>query len=106
MPLEIVEGWTAPIQMTLKSDGAERDITGATLALRLWNNVHAEVVEDGELTVLVAVSGLISFSPGAIDFQRSLSPYYVRVQVTDVAGDVSWHPSTETDVWTVRGVGP
>ena len=106
MPLEIIEGWTDPIRMTLKSDGVERDITGASLELRLWNNVHAEVLESGAINVLVAVSGLIDFSPGAIDFQRALSPYYARVQVTDVAGDVSWHPSAEVDVWTVRGVGP
>ena len=106
MPITLVEGWTGPIQMTIKNDGVETDVDGATLAMRMWNNEHAEVLESGALVAVIAVSGLLQYDPEAVDFLEALSPYYIRIQVTDAVGDVTFYPSGDPDVWTVRGVGP
>lgn len=106
MPLTLVEGWTAPIEMTLKAAGVERDLTGASVELRLYDKSHDEILEAGATDVIIAASGRIQFVPSGTDFVQASSPYYARVGVVDALGRDSWHPSDDPDVWTVRGVGP
>ncbi len=106
MPLTIVEGWTGVIRMACSDANGRADLTGADVALRLYDKVHDEVIEAGTVTVEIAVSGEISFAPSGVDFVRADSPYYARVSVVDVLGKQIYFPSDDTDVWTVRGVGP
>lgn len=104
MPLTIVEGWTSPIELTLYAAGARVNLSGASVELRLFDKHETELVESGALTVEIAASGICKYDPTSIDFQEDLSPYYVRVEVTDAVADVSFYPSNRPDVWTVRGV--
>ncbi len=106
MPLTLVEGWTAPIDMILKSAGVETDLAGAAVELRLYDKRHDEILEAGMTDITIAASGQIQFVPSGADFVQADSPYYVRVGVVDALGQQSYHPSDDPDVWTVRGVGP
>ena len=107
MPLTVVAGWTGPIAMTLKGAGVENYLTGATLELRLWGNDHVEIAEAGTLDPgPIVASGQVRFLPSGTDFALENSPYYARIQVIDALGQKTFYPSDETDVWTVRGVGP
>lgn len=104
MALTLVEGWTSPITLVLRDAGVLTDLSGATVELRIFDNCQNEFVESGALAVEIAVSGQCLYTPDAVDFLKALSPYYVRVEVTDAVGDVSFYPSAESDIWTVRSV--
>jgi hypothetical protein len=104
MPLTIVEGWTAPIELTLLGAGEPVNITGGSVELRLFDKTQTEILESGALSIEIAASGLCKYTPENADFQEALSPYYVRVELTDAVGDVSYFPSNRADQWTVRGV--
>lgn len=111
MPFTIVEGWTKPIAMILRDSGStdadqRTDLTGASVELRLYDKAHAEILEAGATGITLAVSGEIEFVPSGVDFVEANSPNYARVKITDALGQVSFHPSDDPDVWTVRGVGP
>jgi hypothetical protein len=103
MSITIVEGWTAPIELTLYAAGERVNLNGGSVELLLFDKNEEQIIESGALTIEIAASGVCKYTPESVDFQESLSPYYVRVELTDAVGDVSYFPSNKPDVWTVRG---
>lgn len=101
--VEVVSGWTTPISLQLLVDGAAADVSAAgDVSLRLFDNRHNLVPFTGTFAPAIAASGMYRFSPEAGDLVDLLSPYTVRVRVTDAVGDVSYYPSGDADVWTVN----
>ncbi len=104
MPATFVEGWTGAIALTLKSDGNLVDLSGSSQVFRLFDQGQNEILESGALNVTMAVSGAMQYEPATGDFLEALSPYYIRIEVTDALGDVTFFPSDAPDTWTIRGV--
>lgn len=103
MALEVVSGYTGPIDLTLLEDGAPRDVsTAGDVSLRMYDSNEELVAFGGTFAALIAASGIMRFEPIATDLIQTRSPYRVRVRVTDAAGDITYHPRTASDVWTVR----
>lgn len=99
----LVSGWTSPLEFTLLQDGASRDLTGADVTLRLFDNRQRLVAFAGDFDVTIAVSGRVSFNPAETDLIHALSPYTARVRVAKNSGaDVTYHPQSAADVWTVH----
>lgn len=99
----LVSGWTGPLEFTLLQDGAARDLTGADVTLRLFDNRQRLVAFAGDFDVTIAVSGRVSFDPAASDLVHVLSPYTARVRVAKNSGaDVTYHPQAAADIWTVN----
>lgn len=104
MPMTVVEGWTGDIDLSLKQAGTPTNLTGATVALRLFDKAGDEVSEGGTLATTGApTDGIVRYSPGALDFLRSRSPMYARVEVVS-GGKKTFYPSQNSDVWTVIAV--
>ncbi len=104
MPTTFVEGWTGAIALTLKSDGNLVDLQGSSQEFRLFDQCQNEILESGALTAGILASGGLFYEPAANDFLNALSPYYVRIEVTDALGDVTFFPSDLPDTWTIRSV--
>ena len=104
MPLTVVEGWTGEIDLDLKQAGLPANLTGATVALRLFDKAGAEITEGGSLAVTGdPTAGRVRYSPVAADFDLDKSPLYARVEVT-TGGKTTFYPSKNSDVWTVVSV--
>lgn len=104
MPMTVVEGWTGDIPMVLRENGQRRDLTGATLELRLFDKNGSEISEAGSIAVSGDPTlGDAIYSPAVGDLLLDNSPMYARIQVT-IGGQDTWHPSQNADVWTVISI--
>lgn len=102
MTLELVEGWTEPINALLRANGAPRNLTGATVTIHLYRDgVVFPVV--GSVTILDALTGSVEYVPDAADLVAGT--YTQRWKVIDVLGEISYHPSGQANVWRVRAIG-
>jgi hypothetical protein len=98
----VVEGQTEPIDVQLLADARPVDLTGATTTLVLRDKDGLEVDTSGGLiTVLDAPTGRVRYSPPALLFDSTLSPYVGRWRVVDVATKVGFWPNREADHWFV-----
>jgi len=104
MPLTVVEGWTGDIDLVMREAGSPSNLTGASVELRLFDKDGTEVTEGGSLAITGdPLAGTVRYSPGALDFLRSRSPMYARVEKVS-GGKTTWFPSVNADVWTVISV--
>lgn len=99
---DLTEGWTGPLPFTLKADDVAVDLTGLTVQMQMLDNGGQPVQLGGSLAVTTAASGLVTYSPGASDFQVVKSPYAVKFKVTDGSGKVVFFPNGPGDTIKVH----
>ena len=99
--LELVHGWTSPLDFRLDDDGAATDLTGFTVALVLSDSINGSPVTlTGTTAVQTATGGTIRFSPGASDIVKG--SFKARFKVTDGSSNVAFYPNQGADTWEVR----
>lgn len=95
---EYVEGWTAPIEYTLKHKDPQTgeistfDASGMTPGLILKDKDGNAVSTTGKVEWADAPSSKIRYNPAATDFVAANSPYYFHWKVTDGAGKDAYYP--------------
>lgn len=103
--LEIVAGWTDPIDAYLLSDGERVDLTGLTsddVELILVDRHGTLVDAGGDVAIVDAAEGLVRYLPDAGDFTAEGSPYKARWKVTSLSDRISYFPSSvDWDTWKV-----
>lgn len=99
--VEVVEGWTDPLDFTLKVNGVAKDLTGMTVLLQMWDRSGTAIGLTGTTSVPTPASGLVRFSPGAADLTAARSPIKARWKVTDGAGKIGYFPNGDADRWMV-----
>jgi hypothetical protein len=103
MTINLVEGWTAPIDYTLKADGVAVNVTGCTVVLKLRDRHGTAIALAGTLAVVSASAGHVAYSPGAAELLFASSPYSARFQVTDSGGKIAYFPNGGTpEQWKVE----
>jgi hypothetical protein len=102
MTYEIVEGWTGPLDIRLKSAGADPsgDMVGMSAALLLTNKAGDVVDTAGDVTIEDVDVWVVRYAPDPSDLQPGV--YRMRIKVTDSAGKVVYFPSGDPDVLVVR----
>jgi len=102
MILDVVEGWTGPIDVQLLNDGqvpeTPMDQMGVELILR--DSTGALVDIQGAVTVLDADTWTVRYVPDANDLKEGA--YTGRFKVTDGFDQVGFFPSGIWDSWIVR----
>jgi len=102
MRLNVVEGWTGPLDFQLLADGVPLDNSGNAIAVVVQDHQGATVTFTGTVNWLDAVLSKVRFSPQPTDLLAAKSPYNVRWKVTDGANKVVFFPSGKDDFWIVR----
>lgn len=87
MTLDLVEGWTAPVPLTLEADGAALDLTGLTVTAQVYDKDGTAVDASGDVAVTGAAAGEIEWTPDASDLSADLSPYELRFKLSGSDGD-------------------
>jgi hypothetical protein len=100
--VDVVEGWTAAIDMQLNADGVAVNLTGATVELILRGVDGARVGSSGNLSIINSTGGQVRYLPDVGDLVARRSPYRARFKVTDAAAKIAFYPSGESDSWVVR----
>jgi hypothetical protein len=99
----ITEGWTAKLPFTLTADGTALNGTGFTLsACVVTGNDDTEVSTVGKFNWTSAASGTVYYKPGASDLLASKSPYRIKFEVTDGAGDIVYFPNGDANEIVVK----
>ena len=103
MPLDVVEGWTAQIQLILKADGTRVifSSTGDTPELILKNRYGTVFSTSGDVAWAFASCGVVGYTPGVKDLLAAGSPYVARFKVTDSGNKIVFFPNGAPDKWTV-----
>lgn len=101
MPIEVVEGWTGPIDVQLQADGIPPNLTGATVDLILKGKDDNAVTTSGNVTIIDAGAAKVRYLPDAADLVAAKSPYRARYKVTDGIGKIVFFPSDRPDAWKV-----
>lgn len=107
MSLDLVQGWTDPIDYQLKKVAVDGTITilnltGMTAALEVFDARGNSISIAGTVTVTSAITGEVRFAPGASDLLTAKSPYEIRWKITDGSGKVAYFPRAEAEKWIVR----
>lgn len=101
--LNLVEGWTAPINEQLLLDGAPANLTGFTAVLQLYPaGARSPKTLTGTTSIVSASIGTVQFLPGTNDLLATESPYAVRWVITVSPGQFAYAPSGAPSVWIVR----
>jgi hypothetical protein len=85
MTLELVEGWTGPVPLTLQADGVAAVLTGLTVTAQLYDRDGTAVDASGDVTVTSAAVGQVEWNPDAVDLDADLSPYELRFKARDAS---------------------
>lgn len=93
LKVEIVEGWTGPLDFQLLNDGAAQDLTSMTVTGQARNRLNTLVDLSSDVTVISATAGTVRLTPDAVDFESESSPYELRFKVVDVTTAVVFFPS-------------
>lgn len=101
--LELIEGWTKPINEQILNNGTPFDITGLTVTLKLYpKGGRTTKTLAGSVSVPSPTTGAVAFAPAAGDLLSIESPYAVRWQLSNGAGVVYFAPQGAPDEWVVR----
>jgi hypothetical protein len=98
---DLVEGWTGPLDFTLKADNVPVDLTGMTVELILSGRDSVAINTTGDVTVPTPAVGLVRYSPDAADITVAKSPLNAHWKVTDGGGNVVFFPNGAPDIWKV-----
>lgn len=98
----VVVGWTSPIDIDLKDDGATPSGTlGGTVTLILKDASGNSVDFTGNVTIQDATNWRVRVSPDSGDFSTA-GVYRGRIKVTDGSGKVAYFPNSFWDRWIVH----
>ena len=100
--LDIVEGWTGPIDFQLKEDDVAANLTGDTVIAQAVTRRRVTSVLTGDLSILAATDGKVRLTPDTGDFLAAQSPYELRFKRTLAGGGDVWYPSGEAVLLKVR----
>ncbi len=92
--VDIVEGWSGPIDFQLKENGVAADLTGDTMTAEAVDRRRQPTTLTGDLSIISATDGKIRLTPDTGDFIASASPYELRFKRTTIAGIV-FYPNGE-----------
>lgn len=103
MPLDLVEGWTGPIDYDLLADGTPVNASssnGDVVSLVLHNRAGTTVSTTGDVTFLTSSTGRVRYLPGVNDLVAQASPYRARFRIEN-NGQIVFFPSGPAEQWTV-----
>lgn len=98
----IVNGWSAPLDFQLLSDGAPFNLTSLTVTATARNRYAQDVTLTGNLSVIDATDGELRLIPDATDFLATDSPYELRFKVRDSSTQDAFWPNEEPVLLIVR----
>lgn len=100
--IDLVQGWTSPVDFRLDADGVAVDLSGMTVTLVLSTNNGELVSLGGSTSLLDATGGQVRYTPstGGGDFVKG--SFRGRWQVVDGDSKVVYFPNGEADTWNVR----
>ena len=102
MPIEIVEGWTGPVDVRLDADGSPVDLAGMTVALVLHDAYGSTVLTTGAIFLSSSTGWKVTYSPLTTgDLVAARGPYGAHFKVTDTGGKIVFFPSAKADPWFV-----
>lgn len=99
--LEIVEGWTGPVDMQLKKNGSPVSLTGCTVTLVLRGKDGLNIDTASNISVLDAPTGQVRYLPDAGDLVAAKTPHWARFRVVDASSKIVFFPSDRPMRWTV-----
>lgn len=96
-----VAGDTTTKSWTLKSGDDAVNVTGGTLVLVVKDRDGTSVTTSGDTAIVTAASGIVSYTPDAVDLPAAGSPYTATWQVT-ISGEQRSFPEDAPLLWIVR----
>lgn len=100
--LNLVEGWTKPINEQILSNGSPYNLSGLTVTLVAYpKGSRTSKTMSGVITVIDAANGKVQFTPAANDLLSIESPYAVRWKMTN-GGVEYFAPQGAPDEWLIR----
>lgn len=100
--VEIVEGWSGPLDFSLLNDGVAQNLTGITITGQATNRLAQLVDLSSDVTVLSATDGQVRLTPDTGDFPAEQSPYELRFKAVDGTNAIVFFPSGEAITLIVR----
>ena len=101
--IDVIEGWTGPLEFILLADGSAVDLTGITSAVTEAKRLNGTAITlTGTTAVSDAANGKVKFSPAAADLKEADSPASVRFKVTDGSSKITYFPSGDAFTWKIR----
>lgn len=105
--VEIVEGWTGPLDWQLQTCSTSFSIAGTDhVAAYIYDRNEVVVTTStGVITEVTAACGHVRFAPcTSCQFKAANSPYTMRFRVQDSAGTVVFFPNADAIYLKVRSV--
>lgn len=100
--VELVEGWTGPLEFQLLADGAAQNLTGMTVTMLLYKSDGTVIDTTGDITVTDAATGEVTYNPDAADLAATDSPLTFRFKVVDSSSKVVYFPNEDRNVIKVN----
>ena len=101
--IDVIEGWTGPLEFILLADGSAVDLTGITSVAAEAKRLDGTTITLGGTTqVSDATSGKVKYNPIAGDLKEVDSPALVRFKVTDGSSKITYFPSGDAFTWKIR----
>lgn len=105
MSVNLVEGWTDPINDQLLIDGvATESLAGHTVECILYNNRGILQTGMGTSEIVDAATRKVKFTPGAGKLLNADSPYTQRWKITRPTAQIYYHPNAGSETWNVRKI--
>ena len=101
--INLVEGWTVPIDYVVKADGTAVNLaTHTAIAIQAKDKHGVAITLAGAVSFYNRSSGVVRYSPTASDFDANHSPYYVRFKIADSDDKYAFFPDAEGEKWVIR----
>ena len=97
--INVVQGWTSPIDIALKSDGTVQAMSGMTVTLQLHRPNGSLVSISGSITTATATGASIRYSPSTGDLTKG--QYRGRWKAVDGSSKIAYFPNDVPDSWKV-----
>lgn len=103
--IEIIEGWTDPIEFQLTEGGQAIPLSGVTVTLLLRDRTGTTVPTTSMVTVVDEDDGTVLLTPSNANmFVAANGPYYARWKLTGAGIVVSYAPTGVRDIWYIVAV--
>jgi len=101
--INLVEGWTVPIDYVVKADGTAVNLnTHTAIGIQAKDAYGETIVLAGTAAFQDRPNGVVRYSPTASDFDANHSPYYVRFKIADSDDKYAFFPDAEGEKWVIR----
>ncbi len=102
MTIELVVGWTGPLDFICQGDGVAVDLTGCSAQLIIKNESGATHPFTGTISIVDAAAGKVRILPAAADLSPAGITLLVRVKITDSLARITFFPSGDPDKWEIK----